>query len=199
MADAMAEAGAPLEPTPEQRQWLAYRRAMARKKRKEREGASEISELNLTAMMDMMTIILVFLLKSFSASSVAMTTSEDVRPPASSTRMTPRDAVPVTITTRAILVKERVVVKLENGAIPADQTQGRLVVGLDAALKKEVDKLKQIASFRPDAPFSGEMAVIADKNVPYNLLTTVLYTAGQNELDKYRFVVLQKEETASKP
>ena len=193
----MAEHTPVVEVSEEQQQRLAYRRAMARKKRIEREQEGEISELNLTAMMDMMTIILVFLLKSFSSSAVAMTSSEDIKPPASTTRQTPRDAVPITITSRHILVKDREVARLENGQLPADQVQDRVIRGLDAALKKEVEKLKQIAQFRPDAPFSGEMAIIADKRVPYALLTTVLYTAGQNELDKYRFVVLQKEEAVA--
>ncbi len=75
----------------------------------------------------------------------------------------------------------------------ADQLQGRLVVGLDAQLKKEVEKLKYIAERNPAAPFSKELSVIGDKKVPYDLLLTVLYTAGQNELENYRFVVLKKE------
>ena len=48
----------------EDRQRMMFRKALARKKRKERESEGEIRELNITAMMDMMTIILVFLLKS---------------------------------------------------------------------------------------------------------------------------------------
>lgn len=181
-------------PTEEELQRVAYRRALARKKRKEREQAGEISELNLTAMMDMMTIILVFLLKSFSASNVAMVSGDDVRPPVSSTRLTPNDAVPVTITASSILVKEREVVRLVDGRVPAEQLDGRTVMALAEELKKEVAKLKTIAQHREDVPFSGEMSVIADREVPYQLLTTVLYTAGQAELDSYRFVVLQKEE-----
>ncbi|WNZ65022.1 biopolymer transporter ExbD [Myxococcus sp. MxC21-1] len=172
---------------------LSYRRALARKKRKEREAAGEIKELNITAMMDMMTILLVFLLKSFASSSAAVTASEDVRPPVSSTRATPKDTVAVTITPRNVLVGEREVLRLQNGQFPADTLQGRLVLPLDAQLKKEVEKLKYIAARNPSAPFSGELSVIADKKIPYDMLLTVLYTAGQNELENYRFVVLQKE------
>jgi biopolymer transport protein ExbD len=172
---------------------MRYRKALARKKRKEREAAGEIKELNITAMMDMMTILLVFLLKSFASSSAAITASEDVRPPVSTTRATPKDTVAVTITPKNILVGEREVVRLQNGQIPADKVQGRLVLPLDAQLKKEVEKLKYIAERNPAAPFSRELSVIADKKVPYDMLLTVLYTAGQNELENYRFVVLQKE------
>lgn len=188
----MAEAKG-VEVPEEDRQRMMFRKALARKKRKEREAAGEIKELNITAMMDMMTIILVFLLKSYSASSVAMTSSEDVRPPISSTRATPKDTVAVTITPKHIIVGDKPVVQLENGQIPKDALQGRLVVPLDQALKKEVEKLKFIADRNPNAPFTHELSVIGDKKIPYDELLTVLYTAGQNELENYRFVVLQKE------
>lgn len=172
---------------------LRYRRALARKKRKERDAAGEIKELNITAMMDMMTILLVFLLKSFASSSAAVTASEDVRPPISTTRATPQDTVAVTITSKSVLVGEREVVRLVNGQLPAEALQGRLVLPLDARLKKEVEKLKYIAERNPQAPFSKELSVIADRKVPYDMLLSVLYTAGQNELENYRFVVLKKE------
>ncbi|KFE62121.1 ExbD/TolR family protein [Hyalangium minutum] len=173
---------------------MRFRKALARKKRKEREAAGEIKELNITAMMDMMTILLVFLLKSFASSSASITASDDVKPPVSSTRATPKDTVAVTITPKNILVGEKEVLRLTNGQVPAEQLQGRLVAPLDAALKKEVEKLKYIADRNPAAPFNRELSVIGDKRVPYDLLLTVLYTAGQNELENYRFVVLQKEE-----
>lgn len=189
----MSTGGNATEVSEDDRLRMMFRKAMARKKRKEREAAGEIRELNITAMMDMMTIILVFLLKSFASSSVAMTASEDVRPPISTTRATPKDTVAVTITPRSILVGDKKVVDLQNGVIPPTALQGRLVVPLDQALKKEVDKLKFIAARNPSAPFTHELSVIGDKKVPYDLLLTVLYTAGQNELENYRFVVLQKE------
>jgi len=173
-------------------QRLMFRKALARKKRKEREAAGEIRELNITAMMDMMTIILVFLLKSYASSAISLTQSEDVKPPISSTRAVPKDTVAVTITPRDILVGDRVVVQLENGQVPAAQLNGRLVRPLDQALRREVEKLKLIASRNPSAPFSHELSVIGDKRIPYDLLLTVLYTAGQAELENYRFVVLQK-------
>jgi biopolymer transport protein ExbD len=190
-----AEPTAPGVPVPsgEALQRMRFRKALARKRRKEREAAGEIKDLNITAMMDMMTILLVFLLKSFASSSAAMTASEDVRPPVSSTRHTPRDTVAVTVTPKSILVGDREVLRLRNGQLPPEALQGRLVLPLDARLKKEVEKLKYIAERNPSAPFNKELSVIGDKSISYDLLLTVLYTAGQNELENYRFVVLQKE------
>ena len=177
----------------EDRERMMFRQALARKKRKEREAAGEIRELNIVAMMDMMTIILVFLLKSYSASSVSMTASEDIRPPISTTRSTPKDTVAVTITPKSIMVGDKKVLELTANSIPRRYLDGRRVVPLDQALKKEVDKLKYIAARNPSAPFNHELSVIGDRKIPYDLLLTVLYTAGQNELENYRFVVIQKE------
>src|SRR5262245_38834957 len=130
--------------TDEDRERMMFRQAVARKKRQERQMAGEIRELNIVAMVDMMTIILVFLLKSYSASNVAMTASEDVHPPISSTRATPRDTVAVTITPSHILVGDKAVVQMRGNAIPQNLLDGRRVIPLDMALKKEVDKLKYI-------------------------------------------------------
>ena len=189
-----ASAPRPAEMDDETLQRLMFRKALARKKRKEREAAGEIHELNITAMMDMMTIILVFLLKTYAASAIMLTQSEDIKPPISSTRAVPKDTVAVTITTQDILVGDRVVVTLENGQVPPRLLDGRLVRPLDQALRHEVDKLKTIAARNPSAPFSRELSVIGDRKIPYDLLLTVLYTAGQAELENYRFVVLQKGE-----
>jgi biopolymer transport protein ExbD len=192
-----AQGNKPIEIDEDDVMRMRFRSAMARKKRRERDAAFEIRELNITAMMDMMTIILVFLLKSYSSSSVAMTASEDLKPPISSTRATPKDTVALTVTPKAILVGERKVLDLVAGRIPPSALSGNLVTPLDAALKKEVDKLKNIADRNPGAPFTHELSVIGDRKIPYDLLLSVLYTAGQNELENYRFVVIQKEGESS--
>lgn len=181
----------PLEISDDDLQRMRFRKARARKKRIEREAAGEIRELNITAMMDMMTIILVFLIKSYSASSITVTASEDVRPPASTTRTTPKDTVAITITPTAILVGDKRKVKLDRSTVDRTDLQGNLIVPLDAALKKEVEKLKFIAERNPKAPFNNEVSIIGDKRIPYSLLSSVLYTAGQNELQNFRMVVIQ--------
>lgn len=189
----MAQPNAPtIELSDDDRQRMRYRKALARKKRIEREAEGEIKELNITAMMDMMTIILVFLIKSYTASSITVTASEDVRPPLSTTRTTPKDTIAITVTPKSILVGDKKKVELVNMAVKPGDLDGKRILPLDAALSKEVEKLKYIAERNPNAPFNHEVAIIGDKRVPYELLSSVLYTAGQNELENFRFVVLQK-------
>lgn len=191
MAPPNAHASA-LEITDEDRQRMRYRKALARKKRRDREAEGEIKELNITAMMDLMTIILVFLIKSFTSSSVTITASEDVRPPLSTTRVVPKDTIAITVTPKSIMVGDKKKVELSNMNVKEGEISGKLILPLDAALKKEVEKLKYIAERNPNAPFNKEVSIIGDKRISYDLLSSVLYTAGQNELENFRFIVLQK-------
>jgi biopolymer transport protein ExbD len=209
-----AAAAAAAEPVPEiseeQRARMTYKKLIRRKRRKEREAEGEIRELNITAMMDMMTIILVFLLKSYSASSVTSASSGDVAPPISTTRLAPKDTVTVTITrcapgpehsckagTGALMVMDKTVLLYENDAIPEQAKvggkDGLLIEPLREALQKEVDRQKYIAQYNPAVQFTGELSVVGDRAMPYRMLTEILYTAGQVELDSYRFVVIKKE------
>ena len=57
-----------------------------------------IKDLNITPMMDMMTIILVFLLKTFSSTTSTITFDQNLQVPKSATQLRPKEAVSVTIT-----------------------------------------------------------------------------------------------------
>ncbi|MGI5863884.1 MAG: ExbD/TolR family protein [Myxococcales bacterium] len=198
------------EVTEEQRQRMLYKKLLRRKRRKEREAAGEISDLNLTPMMDMMTIILVFLLKSYSATGINMAASGDIAPPVSNTRLAPKDTISVTVTRCApgnergcrpgqghVFVMDKQILSYDDdkisGQLKDGGDNGMLVLPLLEALRKEVDKVKFIAKYNSAVQFTGELSVIADRKMPYRMLTEVLYTAGQAELDSYRFVVIKAE------
>ncbi len=190
----MASAG----PTPEQLQREKEARALRRARRKAREAAGEIKELNIVAMMDMMTIILVFLLKSYQTSAIDVNMSADLAIPASTTQLHPQENVTVTVSMGEVAVNDRAVLPISRGVIPAAAKEGAradafYVGAVYDALKKEVEKQKYIARYNRDAPFTGRVNVVADKNVPYRTLMEILYTAGQAELGEYKFMVLKRE------
>jgi biopolymer transport protein ExbD len=171
-----------------------YRRA----RRKAREAAGEIKELNIVAMMDMMTIILVFLLKSYQASAINVNMSADLSIPESTTQLHPQENITVTLSMKEVAVNDRKIVPIEGGLIPAASKEGAradafYVGAVYDALRKEVDKQKYIAQYNKAAPFTGRVNVVADRKIPYRTLMDVLYTAGQAELGEYKFMVLKNE------
>src|SRR5512145_1855982 len=118
----------------------AYRKA----RRKAREAAGEIRELNIVAMMDMMTIILVFIIKLYQASAINVNMSADLTIPQSTTQLHPQENITVTVSMKEVAVNDRKVVDVEGGLIPARAKDGGradafYVGAVHEALKKEVD------------------------------------------------------------
>jgi biopolymer transport protein ExbD len=170
----------------------------ARRRRRHGSGLGQINELNIVAMMDMMTILLIFLLKSYQASSISVNLSEELKLPVSTTQVQPQDNINVTIAMNAVTVNDREAVRAENGTIPPTaKPDGRAdafyVAAIYDALKREVDKQKYVAQYNPQAPFMGRVNVIADRRIPYRTLMEVLYTAGQAELGEYKFMVMKTD------
>jgi biopolymer transport protein ExbD len=177
-----------------ERQTRNFRRA----RRKAREKAGEIKELNIVAMMDMMTILLVFLLKSYQASTLSVNMSEGLTIPVSSTQLVPQENISITVSMQEVAVNDRKVVPLQAGVIPPAFKEGGkaeafYIRSVFDALKKEVDKQKYIAQYNKNAPFSGRINIIADRKVTYRTLMEILYTAGQAELGEYKFMVMKND------
>ncbi len=186
------------QPTQEQLRREKESRGYRRARRKAREAAGEIRELNIVAMMDMMTIILVFLLKSYQASAINVNMGADLTIPQSTTQLHPQENISITVSLKEVAVNDRRVADVQGGLIPATAKDGGradafFVGSVYEALKKEVDKQKTIARWNKDAPFTGRVNVIADRGIPYRTLMDVLYTAGQAELGEYKFMVLKND------
>ena len=153
-----------------------------------------IRDLNITPMMDMMTIILVFLLKSFSSTTSLTQLDQNLQVPASNTPLRPKEAVPVTITRKVILIEGEPVVSVINGKVDASHKpqgdNGYLISPIEETLTKIARRERRVAEMTGNK-FEGELMVVADKNTPYRLLTEVLYSCGQAGYANYRLLVLK--------
>ena len=169
-------------------------RKFRRLRRKAREAAGEIEDLNITPMLDMMTIILVFLLKTYNTSTVSVSLSNDLLPPSSTTTLEPAETSTITITSSEITVGDKPAVELDHFELPAGVTQNGspIIAPVLDLLRKEVDRQKYIGKWNKSVQFEGLLSIIGDRQVPYKLLFAVLATAGQAELSNYKFVVLKQ-------
>jgi biopolymer transport protein ExbD len=155
----------------------------------------QMAYLNITPMMDMMTILLVFLLKQFSVQAASMSMSEGLQLPTSSIEAQRPLAVNVTITQNAILVEGDGVTTVRAGAVDPsvkrDGANGYYITPLVEVLTKHANRLKKIAALG-GTQFDGTAMVLVDKATPYRLLTEVLYSAGQAEFKNYHLVVIRR-------
>ena len=79
-----------------------------------RRGQSK-GTLNITSMMDIMTIILIFLLKNYSTDDISVAASDDLQVPVSTAQKAPKLAVSVVVSRKDIVVDGLHVIDLERG------------------------------------------------------------------------------------
>lgn len=151
-----------------------------------KKGTWKSIDLNLTAMMDMFAIILVFLLTQVSAQGQLLTVGEDMPLPHSTSKEDVKPAVTIAI------VNGRIAVDGELIETDFDQYSGMIIEPLKEALVNKGENLKFIASNNPLISFRGEVLILADKNLPFKHLKKVLYTCGQTEFINQSLAVLQK-------
>jgi biopolymer transport protein ExbD len=153
--------------------------------------------LNIYPMMDMMTILLVFLIQNFAASGAAnVVQSAELQIPRSTSEEAVEPSLSITISASEIVVEGKQVLSLRNGSVDPSQKQGGsngfLVTPLLTVLQQHRDRLKLIAQSRASGQFRGEVQIVADRRTPYRTVVEVLYTMGQAEFKALRFVLLKE-------
>lgn len=163
--------------------------------------------LNITSMMDMFTIILVFLLKSYSAEDISVAASEDLQLPSSTSLKDPETAVNVVVSKKEVIVDGVKVLDLtlipdeENPgqqiiAVPEDEKRGQMITRLFDRLSEKASAAKAIgeATGSDEMGFKGRVLLQCDKTLPFSVIREVMYTAGQAQFGEFKFVVYKTGE-----
>jgi biopolymer transport protein ExbD len=151
------------------------------------------ASLNITSLMDIMTIILVFLLKSYSTEDIQIAPSDDLRLPNSSASKPPSLAVNTVVSKIAIIVDGVKIVDVSDGAVGDEFKRGTLIAPLFDILKEKADEAKALAERNPANKFQGRLLLQCDREVPFSLVREVMYTAGQSQFAEFKFVVYKTE------
>ena len=139
---------------------------MARKSRK----YSEDVPFSLTSMMDMMTIILVFMIKNMDAEGQLLTQAENLILPISTSKVQPKE-----VSLTVVVDANYVIVDNEKVVPTAD------VIEQEHALKMGLP-----------ADEAGHIIVQIDKNIPYDAMYKVMATCGFSGYTNIAFAVMEK-------
>jgi len=147
--------------------------------------------LNLTSMMDMFTIILVFLIFSFSSQDQNLKLDGDLTLPESIAGLDFKWAINVNITPTELKVEGNPIAKVRGGKISGakvDKEKKRIL-----PLYNLLKKYKEIESQESVNPTEDETVIAfqADKNMPFELIDLVMKTSAQAGYPNFRFVVLK--------
>jgi len=164
------------------------------------------ASLNINSMMDMMTIILVFLLKSYSTSDISVAPSDNLQLPSSSSQKAPELAVNLVVAANQIVVDGVPVLNLDKvpdeenpgqnlATVPEDEKRGQVITKLYDRLLEKAESSKALGerSGSTEHEFKGRILMQVDRNMPFAVVREVMYTAGQAQFGEFRFVVYKSE------
>ncbi|SHI66426.1 biopolymer transporter ExbD [Fibrobacter sp. UWP2] len=159
---------------------------MARRTRK----YSEDVPFSLTSMMDMMTIILVFMIKNMDAEGQLLTQAENLILPISTSKIQPKT---VSLT---VVVDANYVIADNEQVVPTPDVLAQedlLVTRLDEILKdrRAIEQEHALKMGLP-ADEAGNIIVQIDKNIPYDVMYKVMATCGFSGYTNIAFAVMQK-------
>jgi len=163
---------------------MAFRPSKSKKHNTQLQGT-----LNMNSMMDMMTIILLFLLKSYSTSGALATQSESLKLPVSMRTTKPKKELNVAVAKDVILVNEQPV--MSTGDVPPNEI---IIPQLELKLREYAQREREL-EIEVGKEFTHEVIIQGDESITYELLFRVMYTCGQSEFNKMRLLTVSSPPT----
>jgi len=145
-----------------------------------------VASLNLTAMVDFMSVLTVFLLMNFSASGDFTYNQPDIVPPEAGAGEELKRVPVIAISATEIIFEQ---VRVESSTAVLAETDDYTLPRLTDALKKEREAFEQI---RRDQEFDGKILIQADEGVPYKLIRRVFLAAAKTGYANISYIVRLK-------
>lgn len=152
-------------------------------------------KIQITSMVDMFVILLVFLLKTYSTSPVNITPKEGLKIPESNATADPVDVVKLIVAQDGVFVEDKKVMDLEKGRVPAafeDKNDPAFLKSLYQALDERAKLAQSISKVNDSFEFDGKVLMQADRDLPYELLQKVMYTSMMAGYADVKLAVAQK-------
>ena len=143
--------------------------------------------LNLTSMMDMFTIILVFLLKTYVVEGQLIQPSESLTLPTSTIIKPPETALDLVVSKKSILLNNK---KITDFAQVTKQ-KGFIIRPRRRALLFHSQEAKKMEE-QLGVPFSGKVTIQGDQSIEFRDLVKVMATCGASDYPNMRLVVYSK-------
>jgi biopolymer transport protein ExbD len=146
------------------------------------------ASLMLTSLVDVMTIITIFLLMNFSANGEVLYMTKDIKLPDAFHGAQLERAPVISVSADAVTFDGKMLLST------ADLDKGDVlnVPELEDALRDEKRRYEQIHANDPDHPFKGLVNVQADKKIPFKVIKRVMFACNQSGFANINFAALSK-------
>jgi len=156
------------------------------------QGARRVTnvDLNVVPMVDMMTMLVIFLLQQFSATGEVLYMQKDIKLPDARHGQAIEVAPVVAISASQIVVSGQKVAEVAD----VERSEDFAIPGLEERLRDEKKRWDFIHQNDPDRDrnWKGDVNIQADTKVPFRILKRVMYTAGQAGYFNVNFATLDQ-------
>lgn len=142
--------------------------------------------LNLVSLMDIFTILLLFLLFHQSGEEETITVPDIVRLPTSISTVKPEPTTTVYITGDSIMVGDKKIANTQDVIKSGEQ-------GIDSLEKELIFQMSQNKQETRKDGAQEKVIIMGDKMIPFTLLKKVMYTSSRAGYPALLLAVIQKE------
>lgn len=156
-----------------------------------RRKTGEAGELDITSLLDILVILLVFLLKSYSTSGLIYTPPEQIQLPVSTSKSKGSMSIMIQVSKDKIWVDEKIVFDQDLGTLKIDDGDQKTIISLFNELTKKREEVEMLSKTSTEAnKFSGIVNLVIDKSINYKIIKNILFTAAEAGFVKYKFIVM---------
>lgn len=146
------------------------------------------ASLMLTSLVDMFSIIVIFLLMNFSANGEILYMTKDIKLPSAQHGAQLERAPVISVSAESVTFDGKQIATTE------DMQKGDVlnVPELEDALREERRRYEQIHANDPEHPFKGLVNVQADRKIPFKVIKRVMFSCNQSGFGNISFAALAK-------
>jgi biopolymer transport protein ExbD len=130
--------------------------------------------LKITSMMDILTVLLLFLLKSFVVDAEVVAPPPDVTLPNSTSDESQEESLVIAVSAEAISLGGEPITTVRD----AMRGSGLLIEPLQAQLDVAYRQMESLAAKRGKSEVSGKITIQGDQDMEFQLLQRVMYTCS---------------------
>jgi biopolymer transport protein ExbD len=170
---------------------MARTRSIRKNKRRDKK---EPIDIDITSLLDILVILLVFLLRSYNSSGVTLTIPKGIELPDSDSITLNNPGVMIQVSKDKIWVDTKTILDVETSPKRVYDEGGRRIIPLFNELIKKKEQITNMAKQVPQAKkFSGIANLIIDKSLKYSYVKKIMYTCAAAGFKEYKFVVMGEQ------
>ncbi len=147
------------------------------------------TRVNLTALMDILSNIIFFLMASFGAQTLDLASASEVKLPHSTSELSLRMSLSVAVGMEKLFVEDEPIGKL-NGGVLVGLDNRRFLPALEKALRRV--KAERLAKNEQPKDEDNIVLFIADRRLKFSTIDRVMKTCAKAGFTKFRFAVAKQ-------